>query len=241
MSKLITGYRAVVAKALGDSISLPAFILLATMSGYGSLAESGGFSTAMAVVGTLLIWGLPGQLAMIELATQGQGLLAIVTACSLANARFMPMVVSFLPHINRPGTRLSSLLLLSQMLSINSWAVCLRGFPLVDVEWRRFYYVVFACSIALAAVVGTIVGTHAVGVLPRHIVLGLVFLSPLFFALVLASTPALSSRLSILLGCLTVPVAHYFFPTIDLLLSGFFAGTAGFLIARSKFFKRDEP
>jgi hypothetical protein len=34
---------------------------------------------------------------MVELTTTGQGIVAIIFACSLANARFLPMVVSFMP------------------------------------------------------------------------------------------------------------------------------------------------
>ncbi len=68
----------VVRKALYDALSLPAFILLFTMMGYGSLAQSAGFEAEMAALGTLLIWGLPGQLAMVEMTSTGQSLFAIV-------------------------------------------------------------------------------------------------------------------------------------------------------------------
>ena len=84
---LITGNPAVTRKALLDALSLPAFILFFTMMGFGSLARGAGFSAEMATVASLLIWGLPGQLAMVELAGTGQGLIAIVFACSLEIGR----------------------------------------------------------------------------------------------------------------------------------------------------------
>ena len=90
----VTGNASVTRKALLDALSLPAFILFFTMMGFGSLARGAGFDAGMAAVASLLIWGLPGQLAMVELTRTGQGLVAIVFACSLANARFLPMVVS---------------------------------------------------------------------------------------------------------------------------------------------------
>jgi len=232
MNGLIQGYAPVAHKALKDSISLPAFILLTTMIGFGSLAELSGFSSAQAVAATLLIWGLPGQLAMLELLTQGQGVLAIAIACSLANARFLPMVVSFLPYLRQPGTRAPALFLYAQMLSINSWAVCLKGFPLVARQWRPFYYTVFAASVMLSAVVGTILGVEAASTMPRPVVMGFVFLSPLYFALILSSAVGASVRLSLVLGCLLAPLTHAYFPSVDLLLTGLLAGTAGFVLAR---------
>ena len=78
-----SGFGRVVLKAVLDSLSLPAFILLTTMMGFGSLARSAGFEPEMAALATAFIWGLPGQLAMVELTTTGQGLFTIIFACSL--------------------------------------------------------------------------------------------------------------------------------------------------------------
>ena len=97
----VSGAAAVTRKALLDALSLPAFILFFTMMGFGSLARGAGFDAGMAALASLLIWGLPGQLAMVELTRTGQGMLAIVFACSLANARFLPMVVAFIPTLAR--------------------------------------------------------------------------------------------------------------------------------------------
>ena len=229
---LVTGKSAVTRKALLDALSLPAFILLFTMMGFGSLMQNAGFDAAMAAVATLTIWGLPGQLAMVELTVTGQGLVAIVVACSLANARFMPMVVSFVPAMARGGSSLWRQLLDAQMLSINSWAVCLREFPGIEPEWRPLYYRTFASFILGAAVVGTLLGYYGAVILPGVIVLGLIFTSPLFFALVLATTPGRAERLSMLAGCGIVPVAGHFYPSVDLLITGVLGGSLGFVAAR---------
>jgi predicted branched-subunit amino acid permease len=200
-----SGRGRVLRKALLDSLSLPAFILLSTMMGFGSLARSTGFAPEMAALATAFIWGLPGQLAMVELTATGQGVIAIVFACSLANARFFPMVVSFIPAMSRPH---------------------------IDPAYRRLYYVAFALTILGAAVAGTLLGYHVSAVLPRPLVLGLIFLSPLFFALVLSAVSGACERASLLLGCAVVPVAHQFFPAVDLLLTGLVGGSAGFLLGR---------
>jgi len=225
-------------KAILDSLSLPAFILLTTMMGFGSLARNAGFSPEMSALATAFIWGLPGQLAMVELTTTGQGLFAIVFACSLANARFFPMVVSFIPSMTRDRTGFLKLILFAQLLSINSWAMCMRQFPSIDAEYRRLYYVVFALTILSAAIAGTLLGYHASAVLPDTLVLGLIFLSPLFFALVLSSVPQVSARASLILGCLVVPLAHLYFPSVDLLITGLVGGSLGFFIGRASIVQR---
>ena len=199
----------IISRAVLDSLSLPAFILLTTMMGFGSLARSAGYSAEMSALATVLIWGLPGQLAMVELTSTGQGLVAIIFACSLANARFFPMVVSFFPSMTREKTSFPRLVLYAQLLSINSWAVCLRNFPEIEPEDRKLYFVTFASTIMSAAVIGTLLGYYASAVLPDPLVLGLIFISPLFFALVLSAVPRATEKVSLLLGCLVVPLAHY--------------------------------
>ena len=227
---LVTGNPAVTRKALLDSLSLPAFILFFTMMGFGSLARGAGFEAEMAALASLLIWGLPGQLAMVELTRTGQGLVAIVFACSLANARFLPMVVSFLPALARGPASMPRMLLDAQLLSINSWAMCMREFPNVEAPFRHRYYVVFASSILLAAIAGTLLGYHSAVLLPPAMVLGLIFVSPLFFALVLSAVPGRAERISMLLGCAAIPVVHRFFPSVDLLITGLVAGSFGFFL-----------
>jgi len=219
-------------KAMLDALSLPAFILLFTMMGFGSLARGAGFSAEMAALASVLIWGLPGQLAMVELTATGQGIVAIVFACSLANARFLPMVVSFVPAMSRGRVNLPGMLLDAQLLSINSWAVCLREFPGIEPGYRHRYYVSFASCILFAAVVGTLLGYHSAVLLPAAIVLGLIFVSPLFFALVLSAAPGRAERFSMLLGCITIPLAHYFLPSIDLLITGLVGGSLGFALGK---------
>jgi predicted branched-subunit amino acid permease len=232
LTTMVSGNNEVMRKAVLDALSLPAFILFFTMMGFGSLARGAGFAPEMAALASLLIWGLPGQLAMVELTSTGQGIIAIVFACSLANARFLPMVVSFVPSMARGRASLPRMLLDAQLLSINSWAVCMREFPNIEVGFRHRYYVSFASSILFAAVVGTLVGYHSAVLLPAVVVLGLIFVSPLFFALVLSAVPGRAERFSMLIGCATIPLAHFLFPSIDLLVTGVVGGSLGFAISK---------
>ncbi|MGU9958032.1 MAG: AzlC family ABC transporter permease [Arenicellales bacterium WSBS_2016_MAG_OTU3] len=233
----VAGKQAVFKKTLIDALSAPAIILLTTMIGWGTLARAAGFSAEMAVVATLLIWGLPGQVAMAELFMGGSGMIAAVLGCSLANARFLPMTVSFLPLVHTGVKSKRLLFLMGQMLSINSWAMCQRAFPSIAPDWRRYYYLCFATTILIAAVIGTLIGFYAANVLPTSLVVSLIFLSPLFFALVLAGNKNNGVIISMFLGVGLMLLLHSVMPDTDLLVSGFVAGTAGFLLSRSGLFK----
>ena len=62
--------------------------------------------------------------------------------------------------------------------------------------------------------------------------LGLIFTSPLFFALVLSTTRGLEDRLSMLAGCAIVGLAHWLLPSVDLLVTGLVGGSLGFALGR---------
>ena len=142
------------------------------------------------------------------------------------------MVVSFVPALSRGRSNLFGMSLDAQLLSINSWAVCLREFPVIDSQFRHRYYVTFASCILLAAVMGTLLGYHGAVLLPAAVVLGLIFISPLFFALVLSAVPDRAQRLSMLLGCATIPLASFLLPSVDLLLTGLVGGSVGFAVGK---------
>ncbi len=84
-----------------DGFSLPAFMVAASMIGYGALVQSAGLSLGLAIVSTLGIWGLPGQVAFIEYMLLGAPVLSMLIAVSMANMRFLPMSLSLVPLFRR--------------------------------------------------------------------------------------------------------------------------------------------
>ena len=165
---------------------------------------------------------------MVELASTGQGVIACIVACSLANARFAPMVVSFLPLLQRMHLRLPTLVMDAQLLSINSWAMCLREFPRVDPDYRALYYRGFALTILCAALLGTLFGFHNTLLLPSTIILKLIFTSPLFFALVLSAVERRDERLALLFGAVLIVVIGPLLPDFDLVLTGLIGGSLAY-------------
>ncbi len=213
---------------------MPSIVLLSSMTGFGSLARDSGLGLGVALSATLGIWGLPGQIAYAELYAAGAEAFAVVLAVSLANARFLPMTVAFLPLMQVGLKRRAWLFVLAQLISVNTWAAGLRVGPSLPGPGRRLYFSVFAVICISAALVGTGLGFLAAGHVPRPVTLGLVFLNPLFFALIFADTKVRTTILSLVLGAILGPLLFLVSPDWSLLATGLAAGSAAFWLGRRK-------
>ena len=226
------GDRALLRKALTGAAGFPSIVLFASMTGFGSLCRASDLSLGIALGATAGIWGLPGQLAMVELHAAGSEVLAVVMAVSLANARFLPMALVILPLLRLGLARTRWLFALVQMMSLNPWAATLREASRLTGRQRRLYFAAFASVCLAAALAGTAFGYLATGALPRPLTLGLIFLNPLFFALLFASLEGRATVLALILGAVVGPLLHLVSPDWGLLVTGVVAGTAAFLLSR---------
>ena len=220
-------------KAIRDAFGFPSIMLLASMTGFGSLARESGFTLGMALTTTVGIWGLPGQVALAELHAAGVSTLFVILASSLANARFMPMAVSFIPLIREGVDRFGWMFVLVQMLSINSWAAGQRSFPEIVPKMRARYYVCFATICMVAGLVGTATGYYGVGAMNRSAALGLIFLNPLFFAVLISGTRVKPAMVAILVGIPLGPIFHMLSPDWGILATGLVGGSLAFWISRA--------
>ena len=229
---VISNPRATYKKAFKDALGFPCIMLLASMTGFGSLARESGFSLGMAISTTAGIWGLPGQVALVELHVSGVSTVFVILASSLANARFMPMAVSFIPMIREGISRYGWMFVLVQLLSINSWAAGQRAFPEIAPKMRVHYYVCFALICMTAGLMGTVIGYFGIGAMNRTAALGLIFLSPLFFAVLISGTTQRFAMIAIIIGVPLGPVFHMISPDWGLLMTGFIGGSLAFWISQ---------
>jgi predicted branched-subunit amino acid permease len=221
-------------RAVKDALGFPSIMLLASMTGFGSLARESGLTVGMALTTTVGIWGLPGQVALVELHAAGVSALFVILASSLANARFMPMAVSFIPLMRDGVKKFGWMFVLVQLLSINSWAAGQRSFPDIVPEMRARYYVVFALICMTAGLIGTATGFYGIGAMSRPAALGLIFLNPLFFAVLIAGTRVRPAMIAIIVGVPLGPIFHMLSPDWGLLATGLAGGTLAFWIHRQR-------
>lgn len=211
-----------------EGFSLPAFMVAASMIGYGALVQSAGLSLGLAIVSTVGIWGLPGQVAFIEYMLLGAPVLSMLIAVSMANMRFLPMSLSLIPMFrgSESGWRLRYLWV--QFMSVNTWVGLLRKVPELTPDQRGPYYAGFATICLICGVAGTTTGYILADTLPFYVTVTMVFINPIYFAFVFAAMRARACMIALIAGAITGPPLYLLSPEWSLPLCGVIAGTIGY-------------
>ena len=216
----------------GQALGVPALVLFGSMTGYGALAHDTGIGGGLAVLSTILVWGLPGQIAMAELYAAGADFAAVAIAVALANMRFFPMTISLLPTLGARSTAVR--LAQSQLMSATSWAFVMRA-SAPDVRAARLgYHTGFACTCVTIAATATAVGYAAASGLPKPFALALLFLNACFFLLLLLDIRGRGAIVAVITGLAVAVPINATFPDTGLILTGLIGGTVGFLAERRR-------
>lgn len=219
-------------RGLREAFGMPALVLSASMVGFGSLARESGINFVHTVLATVGIYGLPGQIVMVEMVAAGAPLFAIGVAVGIANARFLPMTLALSPYINQWKAGLFRKLAFSHFVTLTPWAAALRYFPEMPNEERIPYYMGYSVMCITGATLGTALGHFLTAELPGPIAISLVFLSPAFFSMVFADVRHRLGMIAVMLGAGMGPVLHDLSPDWGLPATGVIAGTAAFLIEK---------
>lgn len=211
-----------------DGLLMPFWMVFGSMIGFGSMARDAGFGLGVALGSSVGIWGLPGQVAMVELYAVGLPIFAIVVASSMANMRFMPMCVVLIPHFRGNSTAMRWRYLLAQMLSINIWTVFMRRGPGLAPEDRLPFYLGVSVTCLIGGVLGTTIGYVASGILPLYVTVSLVFLNPAYFVFVFSSVRYRNCIIAVILGALTGPLLYQVSPDWSVPATGVIAGTVAY-------------
>lgn len=215
-----------------DGFSLPAFMVFASMIGYGALVQSAGMTIGIAVVSTLGIWGLPGQVAFIEYLLLGAPVASMLLAVSMANMRFLPMSLSLVPMFRRSESGWRLRYLWVQLMSVNTWVGLLRKVPELTPDQRGPYYAGFSTICMLCGVLGTSAGFLLADTLPFFVTVTLVFINPIYFAFVFAAMRVRACMIAFVAGALIGPPLYLLSPEWSLPVCGIIAGSVGFFSDR---------
>lgn len=218
---------------LREAFSAPALVMGASYLGFGSLVRASGMPVEMAVYSTVTGWALPGQVVAVEMAAAGASLLAIGFAVGLANARLLPLVLTLLPALGRRDIPRWRLYAVAHLIAVTSWVYALRRFPDLHPGQRLSFLVCFAGSLWTFSIAMSIVGYFLAGTVPAVVSLGLVFLNPIYFMLLLSSDLRNRCRvLAILAGAVLAPPLTLVSPDWGLMAAGLAAGTLAFAVDR---------
>jgi predicted branched-subunit amino acid permease len=219
-----------------EALGAPALAMAATFLAFGAAVREAGLGLVWALGAAWLIYGMPGQLVLLQFAapgTAGGGVVPAVAAASAANARFLPMAVALAPWLGGGRRRWLAL----PFIAITPWAAAMRRLPLLSGPERLGWFLGFGLASWLVAGLATALGHLAAPLLGGAVRAALLFTNPLYFALLLALDLRLpargrAARLGVLGGVLAAPVALALPPAWALLGAGLLGGTAAFLLDR---------
>ncbi len=214
-----------------DALGAPVLVLFAGMVGFGAMGHTHGFSPWVTGLCSFFIFALPGQVVMLEMLISGSSWLSIGFAVTLTSTRFVTMVVTLFPQLQRRD-RNPLLYVWVHLLAMTAWAVSMREFPSMAPKHRLSYFVGLALPCWLISTPGTVLGYFVAGWVPTAVTLGLVFINPLFFLLTFTEVKPWANRLAIGLGCVFGPLFFIFDADSSLLLTGLVAGTLAYVIDR---------
>ena len=219
-----------------DALALPAWVVGLALLGVGSLAHDVGHPLAVAVLSTLLIWAGPAQVIFYGGLASGTALPLIAIAVCLSSIRFLPMTMSILPLLRRPGQSIGMQFLIAHYVAVTVWVEGLRRLPDLDPDQRLAYYFGFAnaCIVTSAAMTG--LGFYLSTALALPFVAGLLFLTPVFFTLsLIAGARTRLDWSALILGAVLAPIFGLLVGRdFDLLLTGLVGGTIAYLIGRAR-------
>jgi predicted branched-subunit amino acid permease len=219
-----------------DALMLPAWIVGLSLMGVGSLARDVGYPVEAAVLSTMLVWAGPSQVLFFASIAAGAAWSAIALAIAFASLRFLPMTVSLLPLLRRPGQGIAAQLAIAHYVAVTSWVESLRRLPTLPPEQRVPYFLGFANALILVSSCTTFAGFHLAGVVPPPVAAGLLCLTPIFFlSSMTAGVRGLADALAIGFGLALAPLASWAIGGgFDLIASGMIGGTIAFLVQRRR-------
>jgi len=214
-----------------EALGAPALAMGATFLAFGAAVAEAGLSLPWALLCTGAVYGMAGQLVLLQVTAGGGAALPAVVAATAANARFLPMAVAIAPLLGRGRGRLLSL----PFIAITPWAAGMRRLPSLAEPARLPWFLGFALASWVAAMAATAAGRIAAPLLPPAARAALLFANPLYFALLLAADatrPGVGA--SILAGIAAAPLAFWIGGAWGLPVAGLAGGTLAFLWLRRR-------
>lgn len=221
---------------IGSALALPAWIVGFSLLGVGSLARDAGQPAGVAVLSTLFVWAAPAQVILFGSMLAGTALPVVAIAVALSAVRLMPMTVSLMPYVRRPGQGLFAQALIAHFVTVTAWVDAMRRLPGMEPAGRLPYFLGFAGGCLAVSLGMTAGGYFLAGALPLPLAAGLICVTPIYFTISLAAGARIPADwAAIALGFVLLPLATMTLGSdFDLLGAGLAGGSTAHLIGRRR-------
>jgi len=226
MRAFLLGVRAVATSVLS-------MVLFATFIGIGALAHDSGFSLGWVLLGTVLVWAGPAQIILISTLGSGATVAQAAIAVTVSAIRLFPMVVSVLPMLRTPTTKLRHLVMPAHFIAVTMWVECFRLLPQVPRERRIAFANGLGTGLISVCLIANVIGYLLAANLPQLFGAAVLLLTPLAFLLSTArNCRELADIVALALGLALYPLVALFQTGVDVLISGVAAGTIAYGVHR---------
>lgn len=223
MTYFLAGFR--------HTFALFSIVLIATFVGIGALCKELGFSLLWSMIAAAAIWAGPAQVILISGAAAGVSLLPLALTICLSSVRMMPMVVSLMPYFRADTQNTFKLLLAAHIVSISTWAEGQKILPAMPAEQRLPFFYGIGLSVILNSMFATGLGYMIAGVIPKPLLGGMLFLTPIFFLLTLFKGAKMRvDYAAIAFGLLLLVALQPVLPHLAMLIAGVGGGTAAYFL-----------
>lgn len=208
-------------------------VMMGTYIGIGALAHDFGLAPWWLALSTIVVWAAPAQVILITAIGLGSSMIEAAIAVSLSAIRLFPMVVSLLPLLRGPGTRVRHLLLPAHFTAVSMWMESLRHLPGIAPERRVAYCNGLSVTFMSTAVTFGFIGFYLARGLPTVFAAALLFLTPMSFLISTANNARmLMDRLALVFGLVLLPLLVYLEIGLDLMWTGIIGGTLAYAVHR---------
>ena len=225
-------------KGLLAGFSVPSLMVMVAMIGFGSLAKSQGLGLMSTLLTAGGIYGLPGQVAMLELYATGASLLAILIAVAMANMRFLPMSIVLMPLFDTGSSLYRWRFLLVQLMSINTWSYMQHVAPDIPRLARLAFFTGFSLICFFAGIAGAAVGWMLAASMPLQVTIALIFFNPAYFIFLFCTNQNTGIIYSLIVGSILGPLFYKVAPEWGLPFCGVVGGTIGFYLRHKVVFTK---
>ncbi len=212
-----------------ESIGAPIAVIAANYLGLGAFASATAVSVWALVVSTFTIWALPGQLVMVDMWMVGAPAVAVLLAVMLTNVRFLPMSITIMPVMRAPGHPRWLYYVTAHFIAMTSWVVCMPRLQQMPAIERIAYFIGFSLTCIVVGAIFGALGYYAAEVIPPAVQLGLIFLTPInFFVLLAGEVRDRMGALALAGGAIAGPLFHLVTPEWSVIFAGVVGGTLAF-------------
>lgn len=217
------------------AIGVPALGLGSSMFAFGAFLNSAGFDIFQSFCSTFFTFALPGQFVMAETILAGGSLLNIFLAVLLTNGRLYPMTVNITPVIRNQNIPKWKQYLTSHFIAVTSWFNMFAVHQNIKQEDKFDYFVGLGGFLWANSVVCTIAGYLFSNVVSHEILVGMVFINPMYFLIMTVSNLKEKMMIcSVLLGASLSIILNSVIPGWSVLVAGILAGSIGYILFKKE-------